>query len=122
LWGELYHQGDVGEASFASVPIIVDFYNGSETIDWNTYAIVALIELARGAGTNPDVPEWLETDYFGAIRSLAAHGAVQIGGATKKDDIRAILSVLAIEKGLRNAGKLLINYSEDELTDFLSGL
>ena len=46
LWGELHHQGDVGEASYASVPHFVRIYRQRDAIDWNTYAIVAIIELA----------------------------------------------------------------------------
>ena len=71
LWNELHHQGDVGEASFAAVPYLVRAYRQRGVIDWNTFAIVAVIELARKEGKNPDVPGWLEEDYFRAIRELA---------------------------------------------------
>jgi hypothetical protein len=56
LWEELNHQGDVGEASYASVPHLVRIHRKSGIVDWNTYAIVAVIELARGKGNNPEVP------------------------------------------------------------------
>jgi hypothetical protein len=62
LWEELHHQGDVGEASYASVPHLVRIHRTSGVVDWNTYAIVAIIELARGKGNNPEVPTWLEQD------------------------------------------------------------
>src|ERR1700676_3971721 len=48
LWEELHHQGDAGEASYASVPHLVRIHRTSGVVDWNTYAIVAIIELARG--------------------------------------------------------------------------
>ena len=57
LWDELHHQGDVGEASYAAVPIIVESYQKRGVIDWNAYAIVAIIELARNERDNPDVPQ-----------------------------------------------------------------
>lgn len=47
LWEELHHQGDVGEASYAAVPHLVRIYRERGAIDWNTYAIVAVTELAR---------------------------------------------------------------------------
>ena len=79
--------------------------------------MVAIIELARNAGGNPDVPEWMKDDYFGAIRRLAETGTEQVLHAKDPDTIRAILSVLAIERGLRVCGKILVNYSEDELLE-----
>jgi hypothetical protein len=120
LWEELYHQGDVGDASFAAVPFLVRSYRERGVIDWNTYAIVAIIELARKEGKNPDVPQWIADDYFQAIRRLAEIGTAEILQAETAEDVRAILSVIAIEKGLRIYGKYLVNYSEDELLDIQS--
>jgi len=39
-------------------------YRGQDVPDWNTYAITAIIELARNEGKNPDVPRWMADDYF----------------------------------------------------------
>jgi hypothetical protein len=47
LWNELHHQGDIGDASFAAVPYLVKAYQQRGVVDWNTFAIVAVIELAR---------------------------------------------------------------------------
>jgi len=115
LWNELHHQGDVGEASFAAVPHLVRIHRMRGMADWNTYAIGAIIELARNQGKNPDVPKWLKGDYFRAIRELAEIGATEIFRTGDADEVRAILSIMAIEKGLRNHGRFLLNYSEDEL-------
>jgi hypothetical protein len=120
LWDELHHQGDVGEASYAAVPFLVRAYRKRGEIDWNTYAMVAIIELARKEGQNPDVPDWLEQDYFQAIRELSEIGATEVLRVTSPDDVRAILSVIAIEKGLRTHGKFLVNYSDDELLEMES--
>jgi hypothetical protein len=120
LWEELHHQGDVGEASYASVPHLVRIHRKSGIVDWNTYAIVAIIELARGKGNNPEVPKWLEDDYRRAIRELAEIGAAEIWRTEEPEAIRAILGVIAIAKGLRTHGRFLVEYSEDELLDFES--
>jgi hypothetical protein len=122
LWNELHHQGDVGDASFAAVPFLVKGYRERGAIDWNTYAIVAIIELARKDGTNPDVPQWIADDYFQAIRKLAEIGTTEILHAETAEDVRAILSVIAIERGLRFHGRFLVNYSEAELMDIESRL
>jgi hypothetical protein len=115
LWDELHHQGDVGEASFAAVPFLVRSYRERGVIDWNAYAIVAIIELARKQGSNPDVPEWIADDYFQAIRELAQVGASEALQAKSAEDVRAMLSVIAIAKGLRTHGKFLTTFSEPEL-------
>lgn len=115
LWEGLHHQGDVGEASYAAVPYLVKIHRMRGGVDWNTYAIVAIIELARTEGNNPDVPKWLEEDYFRATQELAAIGASEILQTEDLETSRAILSVQAIAKGLRTHGKFLVNYSEEEL-------
>jgi hypothetical protein len=120
LWNELHHQGDVGEASYASVPHLVEIHRKSGVVGWNTYAIVAVIELARENGNNPGVPHWLEEDYLRAIRELAEIGAAEIWHTEEPEAVRAILSVLAIAKGLRTHGRFLVEYSEDELLDIES--
>jgi hypothetical protein len=117
LWEELHHQGDVGEASYASVPHLVRIHRTNGTVDWNTYAIVAIIELARGKGNNPEVPTWLEEDYHSAIRELAEIGAAEVWRTDESDTVGAILSVIAIAKGLRTHGRFLVKYSEDEMMD-----
>jgi hypothetical protein len=117
LWGGLHHQGDVGAASYAAVPHLVRIYRKHGIIDWNTYAIVAVIELARDDGKNPKVPKWLENDYFQAIRDLAEVGAVEVLQTKNPEEIRAILSILAICAGARTHAKFLINYSAEELVE-----
>lgn len=120
LWDELHHQGDVGEASFAAVPFLVKSYRERGVLDWNTYALVAIIELARAERKNQDVPQWIKDDYFRAIRELAEIGAIEVLQAETKEDVRAILSILAIARGLRMHGELLMKYTEDELREIVS--
>jgi predicted house-cleaning noncanonical NTP pyrophosphatase (MazG superfamily) len=110
LWEGLHHQGDVGEASYAAVPHLVQIYRQRGVVEWNTYAIVAVVELARDSGKNPEVPEWLKEDYLQAIRVLAEAGAAELLKAKNSEDIQAILSILAIAAGARTHAKFLINY------------
>jgi hypothetical protein len=98
LWDELHHQGDVGEASFAAVPYLVRAYRKRGVIDWNTFAIVAVIELARKKGKNLDVPGWLGEDYFNAIRELAEVAATVILRAKGADEIRLCSAFWPLEK------------------------
>ncbi len=122
LWEELHHQGDVGEASYAAVPHLVRIYGAHVTPNWNTYAMISVIELARTEGTNPKLPAWLETGYFQAIQELAKIGVTEVLQVNDSDTVRAILGVIAIAKGLRAHGKFLFLYSEDEMLDIESRL
>jgi hypothetical protein len=117
LWKELHHQGDVGDASYAAVPELVRIHRSGRTAEWNLYAIVAIIELARTESRNPQLPDWLRDDYFRSIRELAQLGTRDIWFAEESETKRAILSVIAIANGLRTHGKFLVSYSEDELLE-----
>jgi hypothetical protein len=116
LWEDLHHQGNVGDASYASVPELVRIHRKGSAADWNIYAMVAIIELARTESRNPEVPEWLRDDYFRSIHELAQIGTKDILSADESETKRAILSVIAIANGLRTHGKFLVAYSEDELS------
>jgi len=66
---------------------------------------------------NPKIPKWLEQDYFRAIEGLAEVGLADILRTKEPDAMGAILSIIAISKGLRNHGRFLVKYSEDEMLD-----
>jgi len=69
LWQQLHHQGGIGEVAYAAVPELVRVHRQRAAAEWNTYALVATIELARDADGNPPVPDWLETDMHVRCRS-----------------------------------------------------
>ena len=117
LWEELHHQGDVGDASYAAVPELVRIRRNGGGADWNLYAMVAIIELARTEPQNPELPDWLREDYLRSIQELAQMGTRDIWSAEDAESKRAILSIIAIAKGLRTHGKFLVAYSDDELLE-----
>jgi hypothetical protein len=113
----LHHQGDVDEASFAAVPHLVRIHRNRRVVEWNTYAMVATIELARGKGGNPDAPAWLKAAYDEAVHELARLGLAELPLADGADVVRCILGVLALEKGARTYARVLIDFSEDEIME-----
>jgi hypothetical protein len=123
LWSrlieELYHQGDVGEASYAAVPHLVRISLASETLEWQPLTLVATIELAQGKPTNPPIPEWLRNDYMEAIQVLAAKSIEMLAKVTDIDRLRPMLSIICLSKDLRVYGEALLENSEDELKEFL---
>jgi hypothetical protein len=120
LWGELHHQGDVGDASYVAATEMVRIYRQHSAVDWNTYGIVAVIELVRGRGKNPEVPDWLKEEYFGAIAELAEIGKSDLTRSQDPEEVRTILGVLALAKGLRTHARFLVEYSGEELLEFES--
>ena len=128
LWNELHHQGDVGEASYASVPHLVRIHCQRGVTDWNTYAMVAIIELARGEKVdlahgkrrNPELPAWLENGYFEAIRELAETGIKELQSTKDIYLLRGILCLIALDKGARTYARFLLSYSEEEILDMES--
>lgn len=60
LWENLYHQGDVGSASYAAVPILVQK---------GELSLVASIEVARHKDNNPEIPSELIAGYNQALTS-----------------------------------------------------
>jgi hypothetical protein len=90
--------------------------------DWNTYAIVATIDLARGRRRNPVVPSWLGAEYASAVEHLAELALRELPRAGDREATRSMLAVLAIWKGARRYGHVLIELAEDELPDLGGGL
>jgi len=117
IWQELYHQGDVDEGSFAAIPHLVRIHRQRGVVDWNTYSLAAAVELARGAGRNPDVPDWARESYEGALRDLGRLGLEELPQARDPEAVRSILGLLAIVHGARTYGRILSEFTEDELLE-----
>jgi len=120
FWDELHHQGDVDIASYATVPHLVRICIAREILDWNLFALIACIEECRLFNENPSMPKSLESDYHLAIKSLAEFGAKNFSKDWSKELTQAVLSVLAFAKGCSNTGRMLIEVSEDEMSDALA--
>jgi hypothetical protein len=117
FWQELYHQGDVGVGSFVAVPHLVRIHRIRGTSDWNTYAIAAAVELARANRGNPDVPVWAREAYDQALRDLARIGLEQLPAAEDRETVRSILGLLAVVYGARTYGRVLVEFTEDEVLE-----
>ena len=117
LWSHLYHQGGVGEIAYAVVPALVRVYQFSRALEWNAYALVATVDLARDADGNPRIPDGIAPDYSLAISALADLGRRQIESAANLTEVRSILAILALHKGARLQAHFLLDYEPDELVE-----
>jgi hypothetical protein len=117
VWAELFHQGDIGQASFAVVPHLVNICREHGKQDWNPYAFVATVELARGKGGNPEPAAWLKDAYIAGVAELARLGLSEYAHATSPELARSILALAALWKGLSTYGEILIDFTEDEVAE-----
>jgi len=97
LWNELHHQGDVGEASYAAVTVLVDLYSSGRQPDWNLFSLSAIVEIERHRKGNPPLPQWLSEDYQTAWRKLTALAIAKLRvDEIDSDTLQSALAVVAI--------------------------
>jgi hypothetical protein len=123
VWSELcqqlHHQGDVGEASYAALPILVQVHRERGVPDWNTYALAATIELCRKSGKNPDVPAWLRPDYDAAWAELLELALSDLRRASDSTTLRSIMGAIAVARDEYVVGRVLVDFTSDELEEMV---
>jgi len=117
LWERLYHQGDVGTASYAAVPALVRLMGDSVSPDWNGYALIASIEEGR-LGGGPAIPNELEDRYADAWGRVLPLALEHLATATDDLLVRSLIAVAALAKGQRSLAALAL-CTEDERREML---
>lgn len=119
LWNELHHQGDVGLASYFSVPHILRIAIEKKIFNYNVFGLVSTIEIERQKN-NPPLPREFEAEYLQSLR-VGIPALVKIGLDNSWDLTLAstVLSALAVSKGHLLMADA-ISKMEDE--DLISGL
>ena len=119
IWNNLYHQGDIGEATYAALPHLVDIHAKRGEPEWNTYLFAAVVEDARRNPRNPQIPVWLKQAYDQSIARLVDLALADFKAARSSELINGILAVLAFSKGHFALGKLAYEFTEDERLDLM---
>lgn len=119
LWDELHHQGDIGEASYATVPHLARIHKEKRSFNWNFYSLVSLIEVERHRTTNPRLPGWLEAAYAEAWNTVLELGLDDLRKTTDELTVRAILGAIALKKGLRKLGAFITTMDQSELEEYV---
>lgn len=119
LWQELHHQRDLGEASYATIPVLVDIHQKTRHLDWNLYALAAVVEVERHAVNNPPLPEWLVDHYKLAWQQLLNLATEDLKNLNDPLLLRAILSVIALAKGNLKLGALVIHLDEGDIDELV---
>ena len=118
LWNDLHHQGDVGVASYAAVPHLVEIHRTRDVPAWQTYALLATIELCRSDDDNPKLPKWLQTSYEQAWKQVVSLGCRDLQRVSDETTIRSIYSAIALAKGVAALGEIILTCSAEELLEF----
>jgi hypothetical protein len=118
LWNELHHQGDVGEASYAALPLLVEACRVGPR-DWNFYGLVATIEVERRRSANPQLPDWLIDTYGAALRLAKDFALDDLAGATDPLVMKSAMAVVALASEARQLGALLAHLDADEIDGLL---
>jgi hypothetical protein len=119
LWENLHHQGDVGLASYLSVPHIVSTCIDKKSFDWNYIGLTLVIEHCRLSEHNPVLPTEYSKEYFNALISLEQYLLANFKSITDPDSIRFSLALFATLNGQAKLGKAIENLDDDVLNEFL---
>jgi hypothetical protein len=122
VWTELHHQGDVGEASYALVPYLVDFQARQRELDENLFHYCVVIDLAQPENNNPIVPPELELSYAMALRSLPAIGADLLRQGSSEAVLMGVAASTALAGGHRVLARAYLDFGRREALEFLREL
>ncbi len=120
LWNELHHQGDVGLASYFSLPHILRISKEKRFVDFNVFGLVAVIETERHNG-NPALPVEYEEQYSEEIKQ----GTINLINIIIQDNWDITLSstamaALAAVKGHIDMAKAILKMEDsDTIEEFL---
>jgi hypothetical protein len=119
LWDNLHHQGDIGEASYAVVPILIQMQRENNIVNWNFYSLISTIEIERHRKSNPKIPQWLLSDYNHAWQDLLNIADRDFKKAEDPLVIRSILGAMALAKRQIKLGIYLSYADESEIDDIV---
>ena len=118
LWEELYHQGDLGEASYAAL-IELSLVSNSERDRLQIYSLATCIESERYRLTNPPVPDAWKLEHEKACERLVASALLDLSDTRDPRLVRSALAFVALRRGAVELGAFLGWLDESELSALL---
>lgn len=120
LWNELHHQGDVGIASYLSLPQLVRIGKQKGIYNWNILGLCCVIEQQRHLGSNPLLPIEYQDYYFKGLSDLKQFVLDNLENETDNLTYTFSLATLATCNGQIELGKTIMNLEDkDVLAEFL---
>jgi hypothetical protein len=122
VWEELHHQGDVGEASYALVPYLVEYQSHYRELDERLFHYCVVVDLARPGNKNPAIPPELEFSYAKAIRKLPVIGTELIRGGCSEAVVMGVAAATALAAGHRVLARAYIEFGRADALEYLRNL
>ncbi len=121
LWQELHHQGDVGIASYMSVPHLIRIAKEKHIFDMSLISLISIIEIQRHKD-NPQLPPEYLNDYLTSLRELSALALLALDKQWDLELTSCVLSAVAVSKGQTKLGDAIFMMdSEDMIDQFIDG-
>jgi len=120
LWDNLHHQGDVGLASYYSVPHVISICIDKNSLDWNFIGLVVLIEACRPDNSNPTIPEDFEIEYLSSLKKFEGYLLENFKNINEANAVRLTLAFFAIGKSQLKLGRLIHLSDESVIDEFLA--
>jgi hypothetical protein len=121
-WQELHHQGNVGEATYAVVPYLVDYQSRQRSIDEQVFHFCVVVELARPENENPPVPQELGPSYARALDRLPIIGVNLAQKGCPETDVMGVAAAIALAAGHRVLARAYLEFDRSEALDYLRQL
>ena len=119
LWENLHHQGDLGLASYLSIPQLVSICIEKRSLDWNFIGLCVVIENCRLAGNNPELPAEFENLYFDSLANFEKYLLLNFKNLHDRNALRLSLALFAILNGQPELGKAIEILNDDEISVLL---
>jgi hypothetical protein len=118
LWDELHQQGDIEQASYAAVPHILEIERRAARLNWNGFALIAVIEQCRPVNAAPKEGE-IADGYKRAWDELLKVIALHPQKAWDDNLTASILSCIAYSRGQRVIARAALEINERAAREFL---
>jgi hypothetical protein len=119
IWENLHHQGDIGEASYAIIPLLVELHKKEKSTDWQLYSYTALIIQESHRKTNPKIPEWLEVYFSKSLSDLFAMAISDLKEFKDEIWVRAIVGFILMYKDFIKYGAIISSLDKSEIDEFV---
>ena len=118
LWQELYHQGDIGIASFLTIPQLIRIYKIKNRANYHVFGFITAVELARINGLL-NIPTEFKEEYEKALNQIPE--LIDLVKDRAWDSVLAasVLSAMVIWKKKYKMAELISELEDDGLTDYL---
>ncbi|RDC63714.1 hypothetical protein [Adhaeribacter pallidiroseus] len=118
LFEELYHQGDVGVASYLSVSHLVRIGIHKKIGTWRVLGLISTIEIARHSDKNPELPSEYKKEYFEWLSKV--DDLAKVNANWDRTYTSCALSAIAASKRQIDLAEVILELEDTDLAERFS--